>query len=268
MRLEFSDAQKAEIFVRDRGVCAFSGKSLWMLDYGVSPTYGIDWVDHIIPAARGGDNSTENGVCASHFYNSKKRDNSNDNKFMFRNGRPTSYFFYFYETLPLNIADHLSRFSQAQPSDWYFNRALFRFMLGVASIRARETGKVNKRDENYYAKSTLKILNKWKYLAMGSKSIHLRGLAPENCTDDQLALLKIAQFNDQEQLAEHMRACYPWFSTSCTAINLLAHANSPQEINSIAAQIDLEKLPARVASMMQKNLELLPAAYTNSEVVA
>lgn len=268
MRLEFSDAQKAEIFVRDRGLCAFSGKSLWMLDYGISPTYEIDWVDHITPAARGGGNSIENGICASYFYNSKKRDNSSDNKFMFRNGKPTSHFFYFYETLPLNIAEHLSRFAKAQTSDWYLNRALFRFILGVASIRAIEKGKERKRDERYYAKSTLKILSQWKKLSINSESIHIRGMIPENCSEDQLALLNVVQMNCQEQLIDHMHACYPWLSNSCDAINLLANANSPHELSSITAKIELEKLPARVASMIQKNLELLPNAYINREIVA
>ncbi len=37
-RDEFTDRQKAEIFVRDRALCCFSGKSLWALDYGAGPT--------------------------------------------------------------------------------------------------------------------------------------------------------------------------------------------------------------------------------------
>ena len=239
-----------------------------MLDYGISPTYDIDWVDHIIPAARGGDNSIENGICASHFYNSKKRDNSNDNKFLFRNGKPTNHFFYFHETLPPNIAEHLSRFSKSETSDWYLNRALFRFMLGVASIRAIEKGKERKRDERYYAKSTLKILSQWKKLSINSDSIHLRGLIPGNCSEDQLALLYVSQLSCQEELIAHMHSCYPWFSNSCDAINLLANASSSQQLHSVAAKIDLKILPARVALLMQKNLELLPTAYTSSEIVA
>ncbi len=265
MRLEFSDAQKAEIFARDRGVCAFSGKSLWVLDYGVSPTYDIDWVDHILPAARGGDNSIENGICASYFYNVKKRDNSNDNKFMFRNGRPTSHFFYFYETVPSDIADHLSRFAHAQPSDWYFNRALFRFMLGVASIRARERGKIHKRGEYYYATSALKILKQWKRLSKESLPMEDRGLIPSTCTEDQTALLNLSQLQNQDEIVDHMRSCYSWYTTACDAINLLAEANNPQGLRAVADQIDFAKLPTRVARMMKQNLQLLSEAYSSGK---
>lgn len=261
MRLEFSDAQKAEIFARDRGVCAFSGKSLWVLDYGVSPTYDIDWVDHIVPAARGGDNSIENGICASYFYNAKKRDNLHDNKFMFRNGRPTSHFFYFYECVPADVADHLSRFAHAQPSDWYLNRAFFRFMLGLSSIRARQTGKVRIRDERYYAKSALKILTQWKNQSKHLPSMEDRGLIPEKLTGDQKALLRFTQLQNEQDVVNHMQNCYPWYSAACEAINLLSEAATPEDLAVIADSCNFEKLPARVADMIKRNLHLLPNIY-------
>lgn len=261
MRQEFSDKQKAEIFARDRAVCAFSGKSLWVLDYGVSPTFDIDWVDHIRPAARGGGNSIENGICASSFYNSKKRDNTSDCKFMFREGKPTNHFFYFYEEIPAKIAEHLARFANIEVSDWYFNRALYRFMNGVGSIRSIERGKAYKRDAQYYAKSTLKILNQWRSLPASLESISQRGLLPLDLTSDQLALLKVAQIDNQDELIGHMHACYPWYSSSCDAMNLIAKAGSPQELASVANEIDFSKLPARIASIVRVNLEKLPSAY-------
>lgn len=46
--------QRAEIFVLDRGTCSYSGRSLWIADYGIDPSYAIDWADHIVPASRGG----------------------------------------------------------------------------------------------------------------------------------------------------------------------------------------------------------------------
>ena len=36
-RAEFTDRQKADIFVRDRALCCYTGKSLWLLDYGGGP---------------------------------------------------------------------------------------------------------------------------------------------------------------------------------------------------------------------------------------
>lgn len=52
-RAEFTDQQKAEIYVRDRALCSYSGLSLWLLDDGASDIFNIDWVDHYLPAARG-----------------------------------------------------------------------------------------------------------------------------------------------------------------------------------------------------------------------
>lgn len=53
-------------------------------------------VDHILPAFRGGDNSIENGIYASYFYNMKKRGNLNDKRVYISFGAADQSFFYFY----------------------------------------------------------------------------------------------------------------------------------------------------------------------------
>jgi len=93
-RLEFSDKQKALIYARDKWLCAFSWKILWIFHYWCSALWDSDWVDHIKPAMKWWDNSIENWICASSFYNSKKKDNSNDNKFFFKNWKPTQDFYF------------------------------------------------------------------------------------------------------------------------------------------------------------------------------
>ena len=70
----FTDAQKAELYVLHRAFCVYSGEKLWALDTVASPYFTIDWVDHIHPVSRGGLSTIENGVCASWFHNKKKRD--------------------------------------------------------------------------------------------------------------------------------------------------------------------------------------------------
>lgn len=71
----FTDKQKAAIFVRDRATCCFSGANLWLLDAPLRVGWQSDWVDHRKPKSRGGMADIENGVCASHTFNMKKRNN-------------------------------------------------------------------------------------------------------------------------------------------------------------------------------------------------
>ena len=53
-----TDAMRAKVFARDKGICAFSGLSLWILDYS-TPISHHDWVDHVRPASRGGKKNVE-----------------------------------------------------------------------------------------------------------------------------------------------------------------------------------------------------------------
>jgi hypothetical protein len=92
--MALGDAVRAAVYERDKAICAFSGVSLWLLDYGALPGFPGDWPDHIRPASRGGKDTPENLVCASHFYNEKKRNNGRDNAYLFTNGRPTDIFFW------------------------------------------------------------------------------------------------------------------------------------------------------------------------------
>ncbi len=55
--------------------------------------WDIDWVDHVIPSSRGGKAELSNGICDSSFFNSKKRNNSVGNVYLFDEGRPTSAFY-------------------------------------------------------------------------------------------------------------------------------------------------------------------------------
>ena len=53
-----------------------------------------DWPDHMVPVSRGGKDTIDNLVCASHFYNRKKLNNGSDRIYLFRDGRPTEDFFW------------------------------------------------------------------------------------------------------------------------------------------------------------------------------
>lgn len=257
-REEFTDQQKAEIYARDRALCAFSGKSLWILDYGLSPTYQVDWVDHIKPAAKGGGNTIDNGVCSSSFYNEKKRANGNDNKYLFFAGRPTSHFYYFYEVIPAHIASHLQRFGKIDVSDWYFNRAVYRFMNGLWRIRAESKGRLLDRDKVYYAKSSAKILKKWKTLAIMVDDFETRGMAAKPLSADQEILLSIRDCCNESDVLELMQVATPWFNSSVEAMNQLARINTKADIASLVSYIDeQETIAHRVKHMMLENISAL-----------
>jgi hypothetical protein len=124
-RKNFNDSDKAKIFVRDRATCCFSGANLWLLDAPVRVGWQSDWADHKIPISRGGKADWEkNGVCASHTYNMKKRNNSADTTHLFENGHPTTLYYDLFGSPPTHVTERLQRLSKLQESDWYFNRAL------------------------------------------------------------------------------------------------------------------------------------------------
>ncbi|MBX3743485.1 MAG: HNH endonuclease [Akkermansiaceae bacterium] len=152
---EFSEATKAEIFARDRATCAFSGKSLWILDYGISPLYDVDWADHRKPRASGGTSTVSNGICASSFHNSKKSSNGRDNCYLFDEGEPTDYHFWNVGTVSQDQLRQLKRLSRIQASDWYFNRAIYQLFKAAGGDRSHQRGVA------YYKKAARTFLGKF-----------------------------------------------------------------------------------------------------------
>lgn len=130
-RHEFSDTKKAQIFIRDRATCCFSGANLWLLDAPLRPGFQMDWVDHIVPASRGGRADLNNGVCASHLFNSKKRHNSADTLYLFEQGRPTAVFLEIFGLPDSDTQARLARLAQLTEADWFFNRAVGHALRGI-----------------------------------------------------------------------------------------------------------------------------------------
>lgn len=221
-RKEFTDKQKAEIFARDKAMCAFSGKSLWILDYDLCPTYDIDWVDHIKPAMKGGDNSVENGVCASSFFNAKKKDNSHDNTYFFFAGTPTRYFYEFYEFIPEHTAEHIQKFQNLHWTDWYFNRALWMFMLAL-EYRFNpylSNGKKQIRDDEYYIKACFKRITEWKKLVERNNVANLteRGIFdPQTASNSQIPLFSLSEVASVDDVFKLLDELFPLYKDNCMA---------------------------------------------------
>lgn len=165
----------------------------------------IDWADHIRPVARGGLSTLENGVCASWSYNSEKRDKTDVPPFLFFEGRPAQAG----QKLEPSMRRYLERQSRLHHSDWYFNRALFRLLLGVDYL---DNGVgVRSRDDKYYASAALKAAQKWRQIVFRESvaTLEERGLVLPRPSRGHQLLLSVREATSVADLLRIMRACLP-----------------------------------------------------------
>jgi hypothetical protein len=256
-RQEFTDRQKADIFARDRALCCFTGKSLWLLDYGGGPST-VDWVDHINPAARGGRADIDNGACASWLYNKQKRD-CNQGIYLFFEGRPTETFYTYYETLPQSIAQHLIRFQKIHFTDWYFNRAIFHIQLATAQIveRKRADGKTWTRGLEYRNKAAFKFLCQWRNLVVSEKpsTMTKRHLLPSRPSSDQQIVLKLLDAQKPDDIGKIAKALAPFSKASWNALSSLAYIESRKEALDFAKTVMSDPcVTVRVKKAVESNI--------------
>lgn len=169
-----NDALRAAVFARDKGICSFSGLSVWYLDHGTAPFSHADWIDHIQPKSKRGADTLDNLVCASYFYNRKKLNNSADRQYLFREGRPTETFFWTHGELTSQQAKLLSDHAGLEVADWYFNRAIFNVMVAIGDELARANAV---RTREYWLNAARKRMSTWRKLTGGDvKTFEQRGL--------------------------------------------------------------------------------------------
>nr|WP_281719415.1 HNH endonuclease signature motif containing protein [Nitrosomonas nitrosa] len=188
--MSFSDAQRAAVYVRDRAICAFSGKSLWILDHGATPFWDVDWVDHIRPLSRGGRSTLDNAACVSAERNWARRNNGADNRYLFRSGRPTEFCIYELGEIPKIIGDRLRRFAALEVSDWYFNRALSHILI---YLQIEFEGGCPVRDRKYWCKAAATKLAQWQKMTHRPdyRTFEQRGLIPRRPTPDVTLMLSL-----------------------------------------------------------------------------
>lgn len=206
-RRNFSDKQRAIIYARDRATCAFSTKSLWALDYGIIPGWVVDWVDHVLPCSMGGSNDLENGVCASNFFNSKKRCNIDENNYFVREGALTQHYIDLFGRPPVSLVNQLERLKNIEPADWYFNRAIVDLFVGF-EVRCDKEFKAKdwRRNDAYWFDAAWKRLRKF-HEQKTSLSIADRSLVKDRSTfglDDLLPLELIDSRSQFDDLLEHL----------------------------------------------------------------
>jgi len=254
---EFTDDQRAEIYARDRALCAYSGKSLWLADYGAAPSTP-DWIDHYRSVARGGKTKNENGVCASWLYNSIKRQHGGALR-LFDSGYPTSDYYSYYESLSPQIAAHLARFAVLHPSDWFFNRALFHVLLGVTGIGAkRADGQVLSRGTEYRAKAALNYFGRWRMRSSEVPHPKRRGLFPKRPSEDQKLLLGAENLETVAQLQRLMKKLAPYSLTSWNALTMLGEIRTRADARAVARAVAQHRhVVPRVKRAVRENLALL-----------
>ena len=245
-RLEFTDKQKALIYERDKWLCAFSWKILWILHYWSSILWDSDWVDHIKPAMKWWDNSIENWICASSFYNSKKKDNGHDNKFFFINWKPTEDFYFVDWKFTKELWIYLRNMNRLHYSDWYFNRILKNIMISVNILNNPYDLKWNlvKRTEIYWCKAWLKKLKEWKKIIKKEniEDFLIRlNIDSKELWEDQKIMLEIINSEETEDLLEISKKLLPFYKNSVYFFWKIKNIKNLLELEEIEKLIKDEK---------------------------
>ena len=264
-RKEFSDIVKAEIFVRDKALCAFNCRSLWLLDYGAIPTIQYDWIDHISPASKGGNNSIENGILTNWFDNKKKGNKISESIYLLQNGLPTEHYYSVYEIITDDLVDNIKRFSKLHFSDYYFNRALFYLHLGLEHLLmpTNENGEIYKRDENYYAKSMQKKLLAWKKLVNDNNvsTFENRNLITYQ-SDDIEIMLKLRDNSSVENILKIISELFPYYKKNYEIIEKKDCLKTIDEIREIEHLLNDKYISARLKSIVKQNVTKLKYIIT------
>jgi hypothetical protein len=213
MKTGFTESDKAAIFVRDKGTCCFTGKSLWLLDYGATPFWEQDWADHIVPASRRGDSTLKNGVCASYTSNHTKSNNGRDTGYLLREGTPTDYFARYVGPVPPALQAQLIRLSGLRVSDWYFNRCLAAIFIGFD----------NRREKSGYSRDWVKT--GWNFLVKYQRlvtrhtieSMEARGIILRPMRADMRLMLRLRSVFDESEYYCLAESLFKIYDTNCKA---------------------------------------------------
>ena len=211
-RKEFTKSQKAAIFCRDRATCAFTGKSLWILDHGATPFWDTDWIEHILPLSRGGKSVLENGLCASSAFNALRGNNTRGKTYFFRAGRVTELFCYTHAALQTEVREQFRRFARLQPSDWYFNRALKDVLIACNNRLNRVKAT---RTWSYWLNSAWNYLQDYQRLSVSTPSFEKRKLLRKPLEEHSKLLLRLRSAKSRSAADKIARKVYSHYDANC-----------------------------------------------------
>ena len=258
-RKNFTDRQRAEIFVLDHALCSFTGKSLWLLDYGAAPSSVVQ-VDHIKPAAKGGTADIANGACASWLYNWARRSQEIP-IYLFQRGKPTADFFTYHGIIPDDIAEHLHRFAALHWSDWYFKSAVS-CVLTAANLQNqwRVNGEQFSRNREYWATRAMLYLEKWSTGTPETTPFHSRNLVPKSPWKDHKALLELTSVSSLAEVKKIIARLVPYVRESWNAMLCMAHLKNTADAHAFTKEVARNSyIVPRVKEAIRHNVRLLYA---------
>lgn len=243
-RKNFSDAVRSAAYARDRATCCYSGRSVWIADFGADPHFAIDWAEHYKPASRGGSGDLENALTVAWNYNWMRGDGAKLPPVLFYEGRPTQDGFCFVGRVSDAIFAHLRRMASLRPSDWFFNRALWHVWLGVWWLLNQEGGHKESRDTAYRTRVALGMLTKWRRAAAREGTSHpaARHLAPLTPSPDQELLWAVHEQTDVTALEEIMRKLLPHMRANRDLLDRLPEIADHDGADSLLADLGGQQL--------------------------
>lgn len=250
---EFTDAQKAQIYKRDRATCAFSGRSLWNLDFGACPLSAEwDWADHIKPRSRNGAGEVSNGLCVSSLFNAKKRANGADTFSLLSDLRgkgedsvPSKDHFEFFGMISKDWMKQLVRLRRIQEKDWYFNRAVCHLIWACYLSFHRLS---RKRGPGYYRDSALKKLAEFRGKGGTRKDLEKRGLVLHPEREDVHLLLSMIEEQKRGEIDGKLSRLKAIYTENARAMENFWRAYSTGTLSRMQAQ----------AKMITKNKNITP----------
>ena len=201
-RGQFSKKTKAQLYAWDNAVCAMTGASLWMLDYGATSLCHEDWADHVKPRARGGSHDRKNGGSLTDDATYEKSATGRSNLYAYIAGQPTWKAFTTFGKVPESTARFLRR--DVLPRDWYFNRSLANLMWYVFGHVEGWTGTRIKKKPMHYPIAAFGFLEEFRGIWIDESDRRgdptptavrsdwrKRGLLPTTLGEDQTLMLEV-----------------------------------------------------------------------------
>ncbi len=251
-----TDRMRAAVFARDKAICSFSGQSVWALDYGTAPFWQMDWPDHVRPVSRGGGNTIENLVCASAFNNYKRRNNTADRSYLFKDGRPTSAFFWSQGELSPDQARVLADHAPLTDSDWYFNRGVSNVLI---ALDVDWEGAKVVRGPSYWLKAACKHFATWRRLSgeEDATSFLRRGLVRYPDAPDVRLMMTLAA-KDEHTICRVFRRLRKHHKANADAMNAFIGAGTQAKRSAVLRRaLKQGKATEPLLAVLRHNLAVL-----------
>jgi hypothetical protein len=261
-RLEFSEETKSDAFARDKAMCCYTGKSLWMADYGMDPDASADWLDHLVPASKGGSNDIGNALTTSWLWN-KWRGAGEQMPALFFAGVPTFAGEWALGEKVMVFFDGVQRMEKLDPSDWWLNRALWNTFIATQNELLRRSGTVRKRGPDYWARAALRMLDEWRKRAArdGVKPPEKRKLQPTVKDRDVQLLWDVRRIETEAALLERINELAVWLEAHQTLMTTVRNAKAGE----LAALFDSTPKNKAIAPRIKVKAQILIGVRGSSQ---